>query len=169
MKKLVLVICALLCANVLFAQENIKKEKDLAAVVDSLSAKLDKLQNDYDYLYCNYELNKTSQSLTNLSDAITIKINELKFMIYNERFNYELYKSLKSHYDAAVENFNTIKEGVPTLRMNVRIIMMTSNFSDLQLELLRHMMGSQIDSGMNVVENCLDLYKLYLDEYWRKY
>jgi hypothetical protein len=51
MKKLLLVICALLCANMLFAQENVKKEKDLAVVVDSLTTKLNKLQKDYDKIF----------------------------------------------------------------------------------------------------------------------
>ncbi|MBQ2398335.1 MAG: hypothetical protein II304_15070 [Bacteroidales bacterium] len=169
MKKLFIVLIAIVSAISVNAQENVKKEKDLAVVVDSLTAKLNKLQNDYDYLYCNYELNKTSQSLTNLSDALSIKINELKFMIYNERFNYNLYKALEEYYDAVVRNYNSIKEGIASLKMNIRITMMTSNFSELQKDILRHTMGSVLDNGMDVVAQSLSLYKSYLEEYYKKW
>jgi hypothetical protein len=169
MKRLFIVLIAIVFSISVNAQENVKKEKDLAAIVDSLTAKLEKLQNDYDFLWCNYELNKTSQQLTNLSDALSIKINELKFMIYNERFNYNLYKVFKEYYDAVVRNYNSIKEGIPTLKMNIRIIMMTSNFTELQKDILRHTMGSVLDNGMGVVDQCLSLYKSYLEEYYKKW
>lgn len=168
MKKLVLVICTLLCANVLFAQENITKEKDLEAVVDSLSAKLNKLQNDYDYLYCLSQLKDLIHDLTDDANNLNNRNNELKISIYHERFNYDLYSAMKQNRNASVDKYNSTKEMAASLKMNIGIIMLTSNFNENQLNVLKGCMNV-VDHALNSVESALELYKLYLEEYYKKW
>lgn len=168
MKKLVLVICTLLCANVLFAQENITKEKDLEAVVDSLTAKLNKLQNDYDYLYYYTQLKDLIHDLEGEANNLNIRINQLKIMIYHERFNYDLYSAIKKNYNSSFDKCNGQKEYASTLKMNVGLIMLTSNFTENQLAVLKGAMNV-VDYAFDSLESALNLYKLYLEEYHKKW
>ena len=164
MKKLVLVICTLLCANVLFAQENITKEKDLEAVVDSLSAKLNELQHNYDYLYCQHLLDEFNHSQTQESNSILIRTNQLKIDIYHGRFNYDLYNSYKRNYNAAMEKLDASKGKAESLKKLVTLKMITSNFSENELRVLQQ--GLKLfDYAINSVESALELYDLYIKEY----
>lgn len=167
MKKSVLVICALLCANVLFAQENVKKEKDLSVVVDSLSAKLNKLQKDYDYLWCEYKLNDFNHSLQLESNSILIKTNQIQFDIYHGRFYYDLYNAYKANYNATIENLDAFKKKAEEIKFLVKLKMFNSNFSEYELRVLQHRL-ELIDYVINLIETNLKLYDGYLKEYRNK-
>ena len=168
MKKLVLVICTLLCANVLWAQENIKKEKDLEAVVDSLSAKLKELQHNYDYLYCKNHLTEINHSLIQDANGIDINVNNLKFEIYHGRFNYDLYNVYKENYNSNVEKLDSDKNYAESLKELIFLKMMTSNFTESEIQVLQHSL-KVFNNAINKVEASLNLYKLYLDEYKKKW
>lgn len=168
MKKLFIVLIAIVSANVLFAQENVKKEKDLAVVVDSLTAKLNKLQNDYDYLYCLSQLKDLIHDLTEEGNQLSININDLKIRIYHERFNYDLYSVMKQNRNASVDKYNSTKEMAASLKMNIGLIMLTSNFNENQLNVLKGCMNV-VDHALNSVESTLELYKSYLEEYYKKW
>lgn len=168
MKKLFIALIAIVSANVLFAQENVKKEKDLAVVVDSLTAKLNKLQNDYDYLYYYTQLKDLIHDLEGEANNLNIRINQLKIMIYHERFNYDLYSAMKQNRNASVDKYNSTKEMAASLKMNVGLIMLTSNFNENQLNVLKGCMNV-VDHALNSVESALELYKLYLEEYYKKW
>ncbi len=164
MKKLVLVICTLLCANVLFAQENITKEKDLEAVVDSLSAKLKELQHNYDYLYCQHLLDDFKHSQTQESNSILIRVNQLKIDIYHGRFNYNLYNAYKDNYNSSIEKLDVSKENAESIKKLVTLKMITSNFSENERSVLQQ--GLKLfDHAINSVESALRLYDLYIKEY----
>ena len=164
MKKLVLLICTLLCANVLFAQENITKEKDLEAVVDSLSAKLKELQHNYDYLYCQHLLDEFNHSQIQESNSISIRTNQLKIDIYHGRFNYDLYNAYKDNYNSSMEKLDANKEKAESLKNFVTLKMITSNFSESELRVLQQ--GLKIfDYAINSVESALKLHNLYIKEY----
>jgi hypothetical protein len=168
MKKLLFFICTLLCANVLFAQENIKKEKDLAVVVDSLSAKLKELQHNYDYLYCKNQLTEINHSLIQDRNSIDIGVNNLKFEIYHGRFNYDLYNAYKKGYNSNVEKLDSDKIYAESLKEFMFLKTMTSNFTESEIQVLQH--GWKVfDNAINAVESSLNLYKLYLDEYKKKW
>ncbi len=168
MKKLFIVLIAIVGAISVNAQEKNDKEKDLTAVVDSLSAKLDKLQNDYDYLWCEYKLNDLNHNLTIEANNLNIRINQLKIMIYHERFNYDLYSAMKQNRNASVDKYNSTKEMAASLKMNVGLIMLTSNFNENQVNVLKGCMNV-VDHALNSMESSLELYKLYLEEYHKKW
>lgn len=169
MKKLFIVLIAIVSANVLFAQENVKKEKDLAVVVDSLTAKLNKLQNDYDYLYCTNELNHFLNKLGQLKQDISIDCNKLNNYIYNYKFEYSMYNALKTNYDSYINYFESIKEGRDATFGNIYLKIIVSDFNDLQIKYLKHRMENEYPAGINSIETGLNLYKLYLDEYKKKW
>ncbi len=168
MKKLFIVLIAIVSSISVNAQENVKKEKDLAVVVDSLTAKLNKLQNDYDYLYCLSQLKDLIHDLTDDANNLNNRNNELKISIYHERFNYDLYSAMKQNRNASVDKYNSTKEMAASLKMNIGIIMLTSNFNENQLNVLKGCMNV-VDHALNSVEAALDLYKLYLEEYYKKW
>lgn len=168
MKKLFIVLIAIVSVISVNAQENVKKEKDLAVVVDSLTAKLNKLQNDYDYLYCLSQLKDLIHDLTEEGNKLSININDLKISIYHERFNYDLYSVMKQNRNASVDQYNSTKEMAASLKMNVGLIMLTSNFNENQLNVLKGCMNV-VDHALNSVESALELYKLYLEEYHKKW
>ncbi len=168
MKKLFIVLIAIVGAISVNAQEKNDKEKDLTAVVDSLSAKLDKLQNDYDYLWCEYKLNDLNHNLTIEANNLNIRNNELKIRIYHERFNYDLYSVMKQNYNSSVDKYNSTKEYALSLKRRVSLMMLTSNFTENEMSVLKGGMNV-IDHALKAVEGALDLYGLYLDEYKKKW
>lgn len=169
MKKLFIVLIAIVSAISVNAQENVKKEKDLAVVVDSLTAKLNKLQNDYDYLYCTNELNDFFNKLGQLKQDISIDCNKLNNYIYNYKFEYSMYNALKRNYDSYINYFETLKEGRDATFGNIYLKILVSDFTDLQIKYLRHRMENEYPSAINSIETGLNLYKLCLDEYKKKW
>lgn len=169
MKKLFIVLIAIVSAISVNAQENVKKEKDLAVVVDSLTAKLNKLQNDYDYLYCTNELNDFLNKLGQLKQDISIDCNKLNNYIYNYKFEYSMYNALKRNYDSYINYFETLKEGRDATFGNIYLKILVSDFTDLQIKYLRHRMENEYPSAINSIETGLNLYKLCLDEYKKKW
>jgi hypothetical protein len=167
MKKLLLVICALLCANMLFAQENVKKEKDLAVVVDSLTTKLNKLQKDYDYLYCKILLNDGIINLNDVKNDISNSSNMLLFVINQGRFDYGAYNRHKELYNAAIKKLDVTKVEAESVKNFVTLKMITSNFSENELSALQHRLNF-LDYSIFSVETYLKLYDLYIKEYRNK-
>lgn len=169
MKKLFIALIAIVSVISVNAQENVKKEKDLAVVVDSLTAKLNKLQNDYDYLYCTNELNDFLNKLGQLKQDISIDCNKLNNYIYNYKFEYSMYNALKRNYDSYINYFETLKEGRDATFGNIYLKILVSDFTDLQIQYLRHRMENEYPSAINSIETGLNLYKLCLDEYKKKW
>lgn len=167
MKKLVLVICALLCTNMLFAQENVKKEKDLAVVVDSLSAKLNELQKDYDYLCCRILLNEINSILNNNKNDIINCSNQLQFELYHGSFNYDLYNTNKEGYNVLMESVDVNKKYAEIVKNVVTVKMITSNYSEDELIVLQHGLNS-LDGTINSVEASFRLYDWCIKEYRNK-
>ena len=59
MKKIVLLIIAVVGAFQAYAQNSDSLQaQSAAATIDSLSLRLNQLQHDYDFMYCDYELHK---------------------------------------------------------------------------------------------------------------
>lgn len=168
MKKLFIALIAIVSVISVNAQENVKKEKDLAVVVDSLSAKLKELQHNYDYLYCKNQLTEINHSLIQDANGIDINVNNLKFEIYHGRFNYDLYNVYKENYNSNLEKLDSDKNYAESLKELIFLKMMTSNFTESEIQVLQHSL-KVFNNAINKVEASLNLYKLYLDEYKKKW
>ena len=129
----------------------------------------DKLQNDYDYLYCTNELNDFLNKLGQLKQDISIDCNKLNNYIYNYKFEYSMYNALKRNYDSYINYFETLKEGRDATFGNIYLKILVSDFTDLQIKYLRHRMENEYPSAINSIETGLNLYKLSLDEYKKKW
>lgn len=127
------------------------------------------MQNDYDYLYCTNELNDFLNKLGQLQQDISIDCNKLNNYIYNYKFEYSMYNALKRKYDSYINYFETLKEGRDAKFGNIYLKILVSDFNDLQIKYLKHRMENEYPSAINSIETGLNLYKLCLDEYKKKW
>ena len=164
MKKVLLLII-----SVLFAlQANAQEQKEAPAVtIDSLSTKLAELQHDYDFLYCDYKLNQINTDLNQLSHDIKIIRNELSIDIYHERYDRDLYTAYSDNYDSYCDLYDMYKRNFESLRKLVAIKILTTGFTEPELNLISACIET-IESAMKVVEEGLKYYdrllKIYKDE-----
>ena len=69
MKRIVVILIALIVAINVNAQENSQSE-DLNARIDSLTTKLNQLQHDFDFLDCRYQIDKLTNDIKGFSTDI---------------------------------------------------------------------------------------------------
>ena len=77
------------------AQDVYSTQSNLKAYVEDLSAKLSKLQHDYDYLYCSHEINLIELELKDLINNIDMRSNAILINCYHSRFNIDLYTAYR--------------------------------------------------------------------------
>ena len=164
MKKVLLLII-----SVLFAiQANAQTQEEAPAVtIDSLSTKLEELQHNYDFLYCDYQLYQIKTDLGQLSQDIQITNNELTIKICFGQYDRDLYTLLSEKYDSYCNLYDSYKRNFESLRELVTIKTVTTGFTESELNLFSACIET-IESAMKVVEKCLKYYdrllKIYKDE-----
>ena len=163
MKKVLLLII-----SVLFAlQANAQEQKEAPAVtIECTTTKLAKLQQDYDFLYCDYQLYQIKTNLGQLSQDIQIINNELTIKIYFEQYNRDLYIIYSEDYDARCENYNAFKRQFEVVQELVTIKIITTGFTESELNVFNACIET-IESAIEVVELALKYYdaclKIYRD------
>ena len=88
-------------------------------------------------------------------------MNNLKFEIYHGRFNYDLYNVYTKNYNSNVEKLDSDKNYAESLKELIFLKMMTSNFTESEIQVLQHSL-KVFNNAINKVEASLNLYKLYL-------
>lgn len=163
MKKILLLIISALFAIQANAQV---QEESPAITIDSLSTKLVELQHSYDFLYCDYKLYQMKTDLDQLSQDIKIRVNELNIDIHHERYDHDFYTLLSENYDSCCNLYDTYKRNFESLRKLVIIKIITTNFTESELNLFNAYI-EMIESGMKIVEAGLKYYdkllKIYKD------
>ena len=134
--------------------------------IDSLSAKLEKLQHDYDYMYCDYEAYKLNKDLTDLAHSIDISANGILINVYNSRYDRDLYEVYSENYEASCELLETLKGKIETIKTMVFLKILTSGFTDGEIEMLNASFGV-INNTVNKVQKSLDYYDVVLKSYRR--
>ncbi len=104
MKKLIILLMMFMGVINISAQEINESQK-----VDSLLYKLDKLQHDYDYFYCESELNRFCNELKIYSNEFYIQATQIMIEGYSDRYNDEYYRLAKRNYGATVDSFESYK------------------------------------------------------------
>ena len=132
--------------------------------IESLAARLDKLQHDYDYLYCEYKLNCLQYEIKMFANEVGESSNSIRTYYFNRQYSRALYNSYKDNYYAKVGLFNAFKNSAESLKVNIAIIISTSNFSDNEIERLKDL-ANLIDICLNTAESSLEHYKVGLDAY----
>ena len=159
----------LLIISVLFAiQANAQTQEESPAVtINSLSTKLEELQHNYDFLYCDYQLYQIKTNLDQLSQDIQIINNELTIKICFGQYNRDLYIVYSEDYDAKCENYNAFKRQFEVVQELVTIKTVTTGFTESELNVFNACIET-IESAMKVVEKGLKYYdrllKIYKDE-----
>lgn len=134
------------------------------AVVDSLSFELNKLQKDYDFLRCDYEVKVLKNELSILYNKIDINANTMLIYYYNSSFNYELYKAFKDNYEAQLNALESLKKKIATVTSFVTLKILLSDFSDTEVDFLQTSLD-YFDVQIDSAETALKRYKMAIDAY----
>lgn len=159
MKKLIILLMMFMGVINISAQEFNESQK-----VDSLQYKLDKLQHDYDYFYCESELNRFCNELKIYSNDFYIQATQILIEGYSGRYNDEYYKSAKRNYGATVDSFESYKTN---LYLKIQLIsrkIEDANFHELKIQMLK-LIADSIDQSLKHAQSKLDYYKGVLDAY----
>lgn len=135
-----------------------------ALTIDSLTSRLEKLQHDYDYMYCDYEAYKLNKDLTDLAHSIDISTNGILINVYNSRYDRNLYEVYSENYAASCELLETLKGKIETIKTLVFLKILTSGFTDGEIEMLNASFGV-INNTVNKVQKSLDYYDVVLKSY----
>lgn len=163
MKKVLLLIVAIVSVLQASAQDS----HSVTIPIDSLTLRLDRLQHDYDYMYCDFELHKLMSDFTVLSHSIDNSSNGVLINVYHSRYNRVLYNAYLDNYNADCENFDSLKEKVESVKGAVLVKIAVSDFSDLELNVLS-ISFDLIERSITKVERALDYYKTCIDAYRSK-
>lgn len=148
MKKTLLIIFAIFGALLASAQEKESVQDTTAApTIESLSAKLDKLQHDYDFLNCDYQLHEVIAAFNDLINTTNISANGLTTYCLVGIFDRELYGSYMDTYKSKCDLFEALKSKYDTIKVFVVIKSVSSGFTKEEMDVLR--------SRLEVIERCI--------------
>lgn len=132
--------------------------------LDSLVVKLNTLQRNYDYLYCDLELNKAQLELKDLSNSISIASNSLLISYYQGKFDRDLYDSYSRLYESYLNNLDSTYDKVDAVKLLVVGKALTSNFTEQEISIITKTIGL-LDSSIANVESSLNHFKVVIDGY----
>ena len=166
MKKVALFILTMLCCVLnTNAQEIPTSQTDSnKAIIDSLSFQLNKLQRDYDYLRCEFDLKDLKNEVEIFCNKINISSNAVLLHCYNSGFNYVLYSAYEDNYEASIKAFESLKNAISAAKAFVAMKMMVSDFSEEEINLLQQLFDHS-DLQINSAEQALKYYKVVIDMY----
>lgn len=134
--------------------------------LDSLVVKLNTLQRNYDYLYCDLELNKAQLELKDLSNSISIASNSLLISYYQGKYDRDLYDSYSRLYESYLKNLDSSCDKVEVVKLAVISKALTSNFTEQEIGVITKTIGL-LDSSIANVESSLKHFKVVIDGYRR--
>lgn len=166
MKRVLLLIVAIVTALYASAQENDLLQGPTTTVsIDSLSIKLEKLQHDFDFLSCDYQLQKLIMDLKDLAHTIDNSSNRVVINVYtNSGYNHKLYDAYLNDYKSDNYLFDALKKQSEVVRKMVFVKLMTLDISDKERDVLTSSL-SVVDKAITVVENSLNYYNVAIEAY----
>ena len=129
----------------------------------NISASIDSLQNEYNFLKCEFNLYKVSNDLSGLGKDIDIRCNYIDIKRYHKMFYESLSDVLEDSYNSYIylksaieDNYQSLKESIPIYYDNFstsqkRVI--DSNFIMVNAAI------KKVDQSLKVYRMTLDLYK----------
>ena len=162
------IICLLFAAFIGFIHAEAQESDSLKlkhVTVDSLSTELNELRQNFDLLYCDFELSKIQCSINSFRNNLGISSNSILINCYHSNFDIDLYISYKNNYDRSVELFNSLKNRALKVRELVALKILFSNFSEKEVDYLKHASMDLLDSSVSAAERSLDFYKVVLNMY----
>ena len=138
--------------------------KSSSISVDSLIVRLNTLQHNYDFLYCDYELHKVSTELSEFSNTTNISSNSILINYYNSGFDRDLYSTYLGLYNAKTENLKALKEKIGITTLSILDKMLSSNFTEKEIAVIENRF-KLIESQMSTAEKALNYFEVVLDIY----
>lgn len=150
------------------AQEiNSSQSQSVEISIDSLSFKVNKLQHDYDFMYCDYELHKLLMDLKDMSHTVDNAANGVLINFYNSRYDRALYNTYLDHYDALCALFDSLKREIEAAQIAVGVKVMSASFTDTELNVLSARFNT-IDKAIATAEKSLEYYNVAIKAYRSK-
>lgn len=165
MKRLLLLIIFIGSVFHVYAKGDGTSQVQYAAITtDSLSLRLEKLQHDYDFMYCDYEAYKLQMDLKDLAKSIDISSNGILINVYNGRYDNDLYKVYLENYKSSCDLFESLKEGIENVRTLVSLKILFSGFTDTEINVLTSKFNV-INNAVTKVQSSLNYYDVVLKAY----
>ena len=142
--------------------------KSDSITVENLAARLDKLQHDYDFLYCCYELDKIHNQLNDIIHDISIETNNIMLACYNHpKADIDFYIASKELYNSNKESFSIRKIDATTKKTFISLKMSLLNFTETEKQILDSSL-TMLDKKLSYIDKRFDSYKNILDMYKEK-
>jgi hypothetical protein len=165
MKKVLLLLVTFVSVIYVSAQEvNSSQSQSAPISIDSLSIKLNEIQHNYDFMYCDYELHKLIMDLKDLAHSIDNSSNGVLINVYNSRYDRRLYNAYVANYDSDCNLFDSLKEKTDTVKATVFVRIMTSEFTEKELNVLTASLDVVSKATMKV-ESSLNYYNVAIQAY----
>ena len=165
MKKLLLLFVAIVSVWHVSAQEiDTLKSESAAISIDSLSFRLNQLQHDYDFMYCDYELHKLIMDLKDLAHSIDNSANGVVINVYNSRYDRDLYNAYIDYYDSSCDLLDSLKEKTEAVKKAVFFKVMSLDFTEKELKVLDASLAV-VDKATTKVEKSLEYYDVAIKAY----
>lgn len=159
---LLLFLAAIISINA--AAQNADSLETKVEHVDSLNAKIEKLQHDLDFLSCKYELNKIVTDLSIGKDEVSSNSNAVLINCYHSRFDRRLYKAYQEYLYSKRGWYDAIKDQIESTITFVTLKMISSDFSEMEKDCIVSSINV-IDKAKYSFEQTLDYYETVLDIY----
>ena len=135
--------------------------EELSKEVAELSQKLEKLEEDYEYLALVNQLNDVHYDVEIFTIHVEIKTNEIEVRCYNSSFDIDLYLLDKDMYDKFQDFYDLYSHKRDELSKQISNL----KFSDeKQCRIVVHIHDS-LTSALSRLEHSIHFYKKYLDVY----
>ena len=134
--------------------------------IEELALKVDKLQHDYDYLWCEYKMKDLIADLGIKANAIQISANKLYDYSRDGVYSYALYKSYSDFLDSYRANLGSTKDLIDTIKTAVFIKIATCGFSDEEKDVLYNSFEA-INQSVTAVEASIEYHEVALKAYRR--
>ena len=131
---------------------------------DSLEIKFNKLQHDYDFLSCKFELTELSNSLSICVNEIRSKTNSILIDCFHGEYNVQRYLLYKADYESFVELLNTQEINVNRTKNIMLDKIEMLKFYKHEKESLNALIDL-IDSSLDRVKTSLKLYDSFIGMY----
>lgn len=166
MKKIgLLVSLVIMCVVRVSAQEvDSLQSNPTNETIETLSAKVNKLENDYTYLKFNNLLLESICSVEDLHNDILINYNTITITCFHNRYYEDLYIVWKNCYDAYIISLNNYRETVEGVKMILSDEVFLSKFSNVERDYL-NLKYQKLEHFLSEIKSALDLYKIALEEY----
>ena len=165
--RLSLILGLLLCVSIAKAQNSDSLfTQSLINHIDSLTIKINKLQNEIDFLYCKFEIKDLQFNLKDFYQSI--QITHGSFLNgCDGRFHQERYVAFNDSYSLSIKQLESYKEKYESLVTLLKNKRMSSNLSENQGFLLFLETG-EIDFTIGHIEEYLAMFRKNLDAHLRE-